>query len=257
MKIILKIIEDKLQKFFEEQLHFFNDSDPFVQLSKDLLLIMEENIQIENEQKHIPNIYRISVRENKVIDSENLGVWKNFIIELINETSKMNHLNLSGPVHIQFFYNPKIDSEYLIETANSSFSSGKTVSMPTTHDLPDAENESVHAYLITPYDSIFPIQKIITNIGRNEDNDMVIDNLRVSRLHAQIREVDGRHLLFDLDSTTGTKVNGQRISQHFLSQGDVIDIGDVPLIYNHDAAEDIRKESKSTTKSFNLQENQR
>jgi FOG: FHA domain len=62
----------------------------------------------------------------------------------------------------------------------------------------------------------------------------VIDNLRVSRVHAQIRQMNNKHILFDLDSTAGTKVNGIKIRQHTLNHGDVIEIADVPLIYGSD-----------------------
>ena len=41
-------------------------------------------------------------------------------------------------------------------------------------------------------------------------------------------------MLFDIDSTSGTKVNGYLIKQHQLSNGDVIEIADVPLIYSCD-----------------------
>ena len=59
----------------------------------------------------------------------------------------------------------------------------------------------------------------------------MLDNLRVSRVHAQIRQIKNQHVLFDLSSTTGTKVNGKKVSQKPLSQGDVIEIADVALIY--------------------------
>ena len=199
MKINPKIIEENLQAFFEEKLHFFSDHHPFVQLSKDLLEVMEKDTQQVNDQRYIPNIYRISVKKSEVLDSLDLSVWRDFIIELINETSRSEHLSLPGPIHIQFFYDPQIDSNFSIQTASSTITSGKTIPIPTSQDAPRTPDESIQAYLVTPYDSIYPIQKKITNIGRKEDNDVVIDNLRVSRVHAQIREVDGKHMLFDLD----------------------------------------------------------
>jgi len=254
MKINLKLIEEKLQAFFEEQLHFFTDSDPFIQLSRDLLTSLEASTQLVNGQKFVANIYRISIKEKQLFESENLEVWKNFIIDFIHEIIRTDELNLSGPIHIQFFFNPEIEKFFLIETANSSLSSGKTVQMVATQNPTENVQETSHAYLITPNDTIFPINKKITNIGRKEDNDFVIDNLRVSRLHAQIREVEGKHLLFDLDSTTGTKVNGQRVSQHTLSPGDVIEIGDVPIIYNREIVEKNNKGDQNATKAFSFKD---
>ena len=254
MRINLKVIEENLQAFFEERLHFFADSDPFIQLSRDLLASMESGDSVVEGQKLVPNIYRISIKDQKVFESENLDIWKNFILDYLNEAARTNHLNLSSPIHIQFFFNPDIEKEFSIETTSSSVSSGKTIQMTTSQAQRERADESAHAYLITPYDTIFTIKKKIINIGRQDENDVVIDNLRVSRVHAQIREVDGRHQLFDLDSTTGIKVNGQRVSQYALSPGDVIDIGDVPLIYNHDIIEENTKEGKNATKAFKLQD---
>jgi ABC-type multidrug transport system ATPase subunit len=71
-------------------------------------------------------------------------------------------------------------------------------------------------------------------IGR-EGNEIVLDNPQVSRNHAVIDRVDGRHVLSDVGSTNGTFVNGQRITQHRLVPGDVIQIGAFKLVYDGDS----------------------
>jgi pSer/pThr/pTyr-binding forkhead associated (FHA) protein len=74
----------------------------------------------------------------------------------------------------------------------------------------------------------------VVNIGRRPDNHLVIDDARISRLHAQLRLVRGRYMLFDLESTGGTFINGERIRQHTLRPGDVISLAGVPLVYGQD-----------------------
>ena len=64
----------------------------------------------------------------------------------------------------------------------------------------------------------------------------MVDDPRVSRVHSQLRAVRGRYLLFDLDSTGGTFLNGERIRQALLSPGDVITLAGVPLVYGQDPA---------------------
>lgn len=67
--------------------------------------------------------------------------------------------------------------------------------------------------------------KEAVRIGRSADNEIVIENLSVSRAHATIQYEDGHYLLSDLDSSNGTYVNGVRIKKTELLDRDVITIG--------------------------------
>jgi pSer/pThr/pTyr-binding forkhead associated (FHA) protein len=51
----------------------------------------------------------------------------------------------------------------------------------------------------------------IVRLGRAPDNDVVIASRRVSRYHAQLRWVELRWLVYDLDSTNGTWLDGERV----------------------------------------------
>jgi len=67
-------------------------------------------------------------------------------------------------------------------------------------------------------------------IGRGRNNDLVLDDHSVSRLHAEIRRnEDGQLTLNDLESLNGVFVNDNRIDAIQLREGDAIDIGDVRL----------------------------
>jgi hypothetical protein len=66
-------------------------------------------------------------------------------------------------------------------------------------------------------------------IGRDPQNDIVLDDRRVSRKHAEIRLRLGRYTLYDLQSTNGTYVNGRRVAEVVLSDGDRVSIGGVEL----------------------------
>ena len=68
-------------------------------------------------------------------------------------------------------------------------------------------------------------------IGRTPDNDIVIDNLAVSRLHALIEEEKGGYFLRDCDSLNGTEVNGSRISRRKLEDGDEITIAKHTILF--------------------------
>jgi len=68
-------------------------------------------------------------------------------------------------------------------------------------------------------------------IGRDAQNDLVVDDRRVSRKHAEIRLRLGRYTLYDLQSTNGTFVNGRRVAEVVLSNGDRINVGGVELLF--------------------------
>lgn len=64
-------------------------------------------------------------------------------------------------------------------------------------------------------------------LGKANDNDFIVDDVYVSRYHAQlIRQDDGSWMLEDLSSTNGTFVNDQQISKKRVSSGDTIRLGD-------------------------------
>lgn len=69
-------------------------------------------------------------------------------------------------------------------------------------------------------------------IGRNDSNDIVIDNLAVSSNHARIESVSASFIIKDLQSTNGTFVNEKLVSAHGLRNNDVILIGKHTLLFD-------------------------
>jgi hypothetical protein len=69
-------------------------------------------------------------------------------------------------------------------------------------------------------------------IGRERKNQIVLRDSSVSRVHAQIETVGGYLYIRDMGSANGTKVNGQRITQHLLQDGDQILVGQNLIIFH-------------------------
>ncbi|HMU93469.1 MAG TPA: DUF3662 domain-containing protein [Anaerolineales bacterium] len=103
-----------------------------------------------------------------------------------------------------------------------------------TGNLEDYSKIPENAFLIVEGVKVFPLKLPVINIGRRLDNQLIIDDPRVSRNHAQLRAIKGRFVVFDLNSTGGTFVNGQRASQVVLYPGDVISLAGVALIFGQD-----------------------
>ena len=69
-------------------------------------------------------------------------------------------------------------------------------------------------------------------IGRGELNNIILKDPHVSRKHSKITILGVNYIIEDLGSTNGTYVNGEKISMHYLHNGDKIKIGNNFLIFN-------------------------
>ena len=70
----------------------------------------------------------------------------------------------------------------------------------------------------------------LLTIGRASDNGLVIHDSRISRYHARLQVRRGTLVLTDLGSTNGSRVNGSRVDEVVLGEGDQIELGDTVLV---------------------------
>jgi len=76
-----------------------------------------------------------------------------------------------------------------------------------------------------PNGSAVAIAAPLFGLGRELDNDLVIEDSRVSRHHAQIVYGHNHYALRDLTSTNGTFLNDRPVDTAVLSSGDRISLG--------------------------------
>ena len=62
-------------------------------------------------------------------------------------------------------------------------------------------------------------------IGREEGNSIQLNDERISRYHLKLQEDNNKIVLTDLESTNGTKVNGEDIQVRIVRYGDMIGVG--------------------------------
>ena len=62
-------------------------------------------------------------------------------------------------------------------------------------------------------------------IGREEGNTIQLNDERISRYHLKLQADHSKIVLTDLDSTNGTKVNGEEIHVRIVRDGDMIALG--------------------------------
>jgi pSer/pThr/pTyr-binding forkhead associated (FHA) protein len=71
----------------------------------------------------------------------------------------------------------------------------------------------------------------LNEIGRAEENNIQIASSNLSRKHAVIRAVPGGFSITDLGSQNGTYVNGERVTERRLADGDTIELGSVRFVF--------------------------
>jgi pSer/pThr/pTyr-binding forkhead associated (FHA) protein len=79
--------------------------------------------------------------------------------------------------------------------------------------------------------SNFLIDKDVTTAGRHPESDIFLDDVTVSRRHAEIRRRDERFFVVDKGSLNGTYVNRERVDETELASEDDLQIGKFKLVF--------------------------
>jgi pSer/pThr/pTyr-binding forkhead associated (FHA) protein len=77
----------------------------------------------------------------------------------------------------------------------------------------------------------FVLTTSMTHLGRHPDSEISLDDISVSRRHAEIERQGQEYVLRDSGSLNGTYVNQQRVDSVVLQQGDEILVGRFRLIF--------------------------
>jgi pSer/pThr/pTyr-binding forkhead associated (FHA) protein len=233
-------LEAKIQKLVEDQLAGIL---PGIRLEdrviQRLATAVKENIVQQKDDRAIaPNEFML------IVATDTSPMWKE---QSTIDALKNIILTASRDVGLKFVTQPTIQittddtfsaEEIKVIASHKLEPAGDTQGMQTStgnrEENEGIENIPENAFLIVEGVKVHPLTESVVNIGRRLENQLVIDDPRVSRNHAQLRAIKGRFVLFDLNSTGGTFVNGQRTSQTVLYPGDVISLAGVALIFGQD-----------------------
>jgi pSer/pThr/pTyr-binding forkhead associated (FHA) protein len=75
------------------------------------------------------------------------------------------------------------------------------------------------------------LTKTVTTLGRQLENDIVFHEEFLSRFHAEIVYENGKYVLYDKNSTSGTFVNGKSIDRCVLNSGDLISLANIYIMF--------------------------
>ena len=97
---------------------------------------------------------------------------------------------------------------------------------PSRPEAPAADGTTFMPGVLREPASRVRVASQVVRIGRGPDCDIVVVELGVSKHHAELRRSPaGRYSIIDLGSHNGTYVNGVRVSQQELKEGDIIAVG--------------------------------
>ncbi len=109
-----------------------------------------------------------------------------------------------------------------------------TEMMESDYEELDTDLPPTGAFLMVDGKQHFRLKMPLIKVGRRLDNDLILDDPHVSRQHLHLKAKRGRYLLVDLDTTSGTRVNGRQVQEHWLKPGDVINIAAIEMVYGED-----------------------
>ncbi len=198
---------------------------------------MRSNLIEEKDGTRLaPNVYTLIVNPGSISRWQDPHLLDS-IIESIKTLSQETDLIFDATPTISITTDANLSPDQInLVASHEAKTMEDTKNMPAESDEDLSQDNSIpeNAFLIIEGVKVFPLKDPVINIGRRLDNTLVIDDPRVSRSHAQLRAINGRFVLFDLNSTGGTFVNGQRTGQSVLYPGDVISLAGVAIIFGQD-----------------------
>ena len=197
---------------------------------------MHANTTEKDGKRFAPNVYTLTSRSDESATWQD-PQWVEALKETIYTAGREAGLEFSTPPTLALSTDDSLPLKQIHITASHNIEPlAETNNMPNEDGAETEEEGHVpdNAFLILDGRKVIPLTETVINIGRRLENGIVLDDPRISRTHSQLRAIKGRYVIFDLNSTGGTFVNGQRIEQTVLYPGDVISLAGVTIVFGQD-----------------------
>jgi hypothetical protein len=230
-------LENRLKLLLEHRLVQLLPGNKEDALARRLAESMHTNLATQPDGAIIaPNVYVIVANPAKLTSWRVEPGYLDSLTDALQEAGKEAGLQFASRPAFSTSGDPAVPMDDVRVIASHSVENMSTTQNVPTGSKPDLPPDSMpmNAFLVLGGTQIIPLAQQVINIGRRLDNHVVVDDPRVSRNHAQMRVIKGRFVIFDLDSSGGTFVNGQRTNQSILYPGDVISLAGVTLVFGQD-----------------------
>jgi hypothetical protein len=209
------------------------------EIAKRLERAMETQQTISVRRVIVPNIYRafLNPQDFKAfgpIRAEMEREMATYLAELAQERSftMLEHprVELGEDADV-----PRRSIQVIAETASSApavAGSDRTqIFQPSAGAVQPAQPRARLLLAATGGAHVIPLESTALTIGRGLNNDIILEDTRVSRHHAQLRYQARRFWIADLGSTNGTFVNDEAVAERSLRDGDIISLGGLELTF--------------------------
>jgi hypothetical protein len=236
LKNALAQLELRLQALIEgSAARIFASDDLQKELASCLVDAMRAGVRTQPGGEIIaPNLYTLHIHPSQLINIQGNTTLLEELAQSLQDSAEETGLAFLSPPVLRIAEDDAVLPRQCHVIAQISIENLAETSDMVAEDAPNTPTVPANAFLIVDGTRIFSLTQSVINIGRRTDNDLVIDDGRISRVHAQLRAIKGRYVLFDLDSRGGSFVNDQRIHQSVLYPGDVISLAGVPLVFGQD-----------------------
>lgn len=193
----------------------------------------------------IPNVYRFAVSPT---DMERFAGFSESLqeelAEVIQRTADERGWRLEGPPRVELHESDRIrvgtyELRGKVEAPQRSARANPVAEEPSgmTRVLPAAGGgPSPHSspQLIADTGERYDLDGDTALVGRLPSCDVTLDDPSVSRRHARLSRRNDRWVVEDLGSTNGISVNGERLGNTWLQDGDRLEFGSVTLTFSHE-----------------------
>lgn len=162
----------------------------------------------------VPNWYRFTVSVEdyeQFVDIE--GTLRRELADAAREHARDEGYSFVGPVDIELGADERL----------------RTGVLDVESRWVEGEGGLPPGALILPTGDRVPLGEYVVSVGRQADCTIVLADPNVSRVHAEVRPAGDGFVVADLGSTNGTKVNGVRVAEHELQDGDEVRFGNTAV----------------------------
>jgi hypothetical protein len=216
--MVLKGFERRLERMVEGAFaRVFKSGLRPVELGRRLVRAMDDERSIDVRGRSIaPNTF--TVRLSAEDDERFAEVAETLVRELADaarEHARDEGYHFLGPVQVELL----VDKRY------------RTGTFAIDARFHEAAGGGGAGSLVLPDGNRIPLEARVLTVGRQSTCDITISDPNVSRQHAELRPFGEGYVIVDLGSTNGTKVNGARVAEHHLIDGDELGFGGTTLVF--------------------------